>query len=629
MESDLITGHVTIETPVVFFGDPNIRRTLVCSTQDTDGNHVWPWLGTSDNPERLTPCIALRQGTATPSFLSSFAVVPLHELLLRQSSPQLQVPDTWTLASFPFIVAMNSWVMLEGLEIQHFGYVLPTHLLRLIPPLETLHPFSRGGCIVLDSSRVVVANSSISDCTAFQGGALSVSFGSLMIKHSQLVNNTALKTGGAMELHRAVVEVFQSSFGGNRVLGESDDVLSIVHEEGSRVSTQFGYLGGAVNCFGSNSFSVNECHFINNTAIPVSNEASYGGGLATTFCSLHIMNTAFEGNQARSGGAVFIRGGVAELLKTQFRRNGATLHGGGLAVEESSSLNTEGLVLSSNEAQGSGGGLFVSSPFGRVIVREAILQDNTAHWGSGGGIALTSTQTQSSIDDFLFLEDTQFMENEAPRGGGGAVYFEGLSPRFSENSTTVWDTMALHALQDSGDWDSDFQVGSLTFLGNFGRYGSTVATEARRLELTLNGTHVIFNSQGRLLPSHHLPTVAVVDAFHQLVKSDNDSLVRLTPQREEAIPSCANRCTLELTGATIIRVVEGKGVFTGLKALAPPGCCTTVVASTGELDSDSLLVQTEPCPPGFGRDTSSRGCVPCTPGKHFLFGTLWNPYCLL
>ncbi len=189
-------------------------------------------------------------------------------------------------------------------------------------------------------------------------------------------------------------------FGGAATLSNTQFISNIAGADG----------GGA--WFGSTS-TLNGGVFHQNLA-----GGSQEGGGAYFVASTTLSGTQFISNTFTSlgsgtdcgisaacgGGAFFANAASATFTNTHFSGNTARFGGGLFSL---STLVMRGIQISSNTAQGTGGGARVS---GAVTLNGGVFQNNTA--SAGGGLSAYNT---------LVLTDTQFLSNTANLGGGAVV----------------------------------------------------------------------------------------------------------------------------------------------------------------------------------------------------------------
>jgi hypothetical protein len=175
-----------------------------------------------------------------------------------------------------------------------------------------------------------------------------------------------------------------------------------------------------------------------------------GGGLwASNFVvlssSFFTANTVLSGTQAAatgSGGGAFSDG---NLISTQnrFVGNFALRLGGGLDADDLNSFRDE-FRGNLTGPQGSGGGLFVSGPFG---VASALFFTNTANTAGGMGV---NSGANGTIDNSLFARNVVTFAD-----GGAALRLLSINQVFLTHNTIVGTNQAGRAavhMQSAGDY---------------------------------------------------------------------------------------------------------------------------------------------------------------------------------
>ncbi len=151
-------------------------------------------------------------------------------------------------------------------------------------------------------------------------------------------------------------------------------------------------------------------------------QANTGGALLVTGCTLEASDLQLLESNATKGAGLAVLGG-AEVLASELRvlDNVATSDGGGVLVDEASSLELSDSVLSGNEAQAGDGAGFLVTGAASLLVQGATIQDNNATESNGqrgGGLAVE--------DAFVELRDSSIVENGASEAGG-ALWIGGAS----------------------------------------------------------------------------------------------------------------------------------------------------------------------------------------------------------
>ena len=164
---------------------------------------------------------------------------------------------------------------------------------------------------------------------------------------------------------------------------------------GSRFVDNTADRGGALSMF-SGALVVDDVTFTGNgQSAPPSGGSVVGGALLVTSASADVVNSRFEGNSGRFGGA--ISAGATDLsVGTSF---------------------FAGNYDSNPAATSSAGAVFVSNASGRLEITESTFEAN-ATAGGGGAVSI---QFAGSAAQPNTISDSQFIGNVAKRGGGAIV----------------------------------------------------------------------------------------------------------------------------------------------------------------------------------------------------------------
>lgn len=157
---------------------------------------------------------------------------------------------------------------------------------------------------------------------------------------------------------------------------------------------------GAIENFGR--LTVRDSQMLNNSA-------TTSGGAIVSYGELSLTNVIIAGNSAAQfGGGVWLDGGRAIILDSQFSANTGAEGGGGIAVSEGTSLIIEGSQFASNKTTGifaEGGGIRST---GTLTVTNTLLEGNNA---SRGGALFVSNGSAT-------FSQSEIRANWAAYGGG-------------------------------------------------------------------------------------------------------------------------------------------------------------------------------------------------------------------
>lgn len=226
------------------------------------------------------------------------------------------------------------------------------------------------------------------------GGAIFVN-GAVEVINSNFSNNYSYEEGGAI-----YVENYESNGAGNiRPRGRSFIIDSQFNFNQSHEST-----GGAL-------YSDNQILTISDSTF-MSNHADEDGGAVVAYdTDLTIQNSNFTLNQSidDDGGALDLNSSPAVISNSFFFGNQADDDGG--AIFSDSLVVITGGAFTANQANGDGGAIDADA----VQLARVTFENNLAEQGHGGALSIDN-------DGLSIVLNTIFLENEAPRGLGGAVY---------------------------------------------------------------------------------------------------------------------------------------------------------------------------------------------------------------
>lgn len=269
------------------------------------------------------------------------------------------------------------------------------HVLELSDAL--LHDFTGlaegGGVRAQQQSALTIHSTEIHDCEALDGGAVWSEAADTKILGSFLHDNTAQYNGGAVKI------------------GSGNFFTRALIVEQSTLSGNNGNWGGAIQASAYNIVvTVKGSSFSDNVAT-TRGGALHGKG--------EFFDTAFEGNQAASGGALYLVD-TTTVQDSTFESNEAVEGGGITLLSYAGGLLLDRSTLKFNTAQGPGinrgGGLYVGE--GMAHVTNSTFSENSAHAvnGDGNGGAVSVTHKGEAV-----LEHATLWGNQADIAGGIAT----------------------------------------------------------------------------------------------------------------------------------------------------------------------------------------------------------------
>ena len=332
-----------------------------------------------------------------------------------------------------------------------------------------------GGAIEWYSKEGTIDNSEFVNNKAYKGGAVFVGqvAGDINITNSVFTNNTALTHGGAIDANASSVIMEHSEFYNNTA------------EYGGAL-----YVGGA----GEHN-SVGYCLFIGNNA------TENGGAIDWAASNGNVLESTFEYNHAKNGGAVFV-GGLAEegsVINSTFNHNSADEKGGAVCWNATIGRLT-GSTFFNNSAQLGGAtyrGANSTGGFGYdndYISNHAELDGGAIYWnGAGGNITYSEFHNNTAgrnggavyvgaVGATAYITDALFVNNDAG-GNGGAV---------------DWAASNGHILRSTFEYN-DAVNGGAVFIGGSAEGGSVINSTFNHNTAKEKGGAIDWNSTiGRL-----------------------------------------------------------------------------------------------------------------------------------
>ncbi|MCA9074045.1 MAG: hypothetical protein KDA93_03360 [Planctomycetaceae bacterium] len=306
-----------------------------------------------------------------------------------------------------------------------------------------------GGGIMNYGGRLALTDASVMRNVANglrgSGGGIYSTGGELTIDGSTVSGNTAGFAGGGIKFSGGRVHLSNSHLDSNAVGSESTGTGSGGGVHLSGTSSRFSHFGGTMS----------------------NNHAGWqGGGVWNQNGTVVIdRQTVIEGNRA-AGHAASHGGGI--------------YHGGGRL-----SIN-DGVTISQNEADGSGGGIYIDD--GSITFRDSFITDNTAKLDGGGVHMLTGN---------LFLDNVRIDRNTAgtdgatDHGNGGGLHVHGRDGQLALVAMYRGTVSGNSATQNGGGiWN---QGPTVTIIRNAWIDGNTASGDEAD-----NGGGGIYNSSGRL-----------------------------------------------------------------------------------------------------------------------------------
>lgn len=252
--------------------------------------------------------------------------------------------------------------------------------------------------VTVNSSSPTIANCTIKDNLALDGGGIMLVYASPTISGCTIKDNEAGNGGGIYSLGSSPI-IENTDITGHKGVtrggGLYIDPGSNVTINGGMISgneaTAVSYSGGGVYCFGSMTMT--------GTSVTDNDANHHGGGIAVVglgSTAVTISDAHIEGNNVvyDHGGGIYVsRKGDLTVDHSFIRGNTAKNNGGGIYSE--GTLTVDNCVISGNAAGGFGygGGLYAIGT--ATNVEYTTISGNKAY--SGGGIALWGALSNSIV----------------------------------------------------------------------------------------------------------------------------------------------------------------------------------------------------------------------------------------
>lgn len=149
-----------------------------------------------------------------------------------------------------------------------------------------------------------------------------------------------------------------------------------------------------------------------------------GAGVFCNRCSLTVRCSAFVGNRGAIGGAgLYVQGGSATIVASEFRDNEAVQTGGALFYSsDGGSLVLRDVQFVGNHAGLTAGAAFVSLELGAAasVVWDGVTFEGNTVEGDGAGLYLVAAGTGE-----LVVNDSSFRNNVATQTAGALAFYSG------------------------------------------------------------------------------------------------------------------------------------------------------------------------------------------------------------
>jgi CSLREA domain-containing protein len=232
----------------------------------------------------------------------------------------------------------------------------------------------------------------------FEGGAVHVPVGDLTLNAVVATGNVAVN-GGAINAGSGTVTVRNSRLVNNSAHGGNGGAVHLgtgrLVLDGSTVGNNFAVRGGGV-------FAEGGTVTLSGSTVTFNTAAGFGGGIASAGGPVSLTGSSVRGNLAGGEGGGISAQGAVTLTGSSVTGNRSSDDGGGIAA---ASATLVGSTIDANAAAGNGGGLFCTT----ATLTASTVSHNTSG-SDGGGIRAQGTVT---------LVRSTVSGNTADGGGGG------------------------------------------------------------------------------------------------------------------------------------------------------------------------------------------------------------------
>lgn len=224
------------------------------------------------------------------------------------------------------------------------------------------------------------------------------------------------------------------------------------------------YGGGVL--IASDDITIKNCTFYNCKAL-------YGGAIFISGNNVIIddcefkSNTALDNTKMTRGGAIYINGGLSNILvnNSRFGVNGYNRGDNGGAVFMSSAAVFNNSIFSNNIADDNGGAFYVTNAASSSVFDNCIFNNNAAY---GSYTAVTGGGAMAIYGTFNKIINSQFTKNWVSDNGGALVVYrsknEIINTSFDENKAARGGAICFRLL--SGDVNENNSIIGCNFTGN-------------------------------------------------------------------------------------------------------------------------------------------------------------------
>lgn len=359
-----------------------------------------------------------------------------------------------------------------------------------------------GGVLYIStlSAAVIYGHTSFTNnrSTDGAGGAI-CAYGSLTVRGSEFIGNTARTRGGAIYASNSsadsvtrITEITNTLFEGN--MATNGGALALY-------ASSLDFPEGAIARISGSTFRGNSASLEAAGA-----STAVGGAIhADRKVSLWVGNSTLEGNSAATeGGAIYLASlSMATIEDSIISTNSSGKHGGAITLR-SSTLAIDGTTITGNTAQSNGGAVYVSyqsniDANSTLSITGSTISANESE-GNGGAIYFTRRNIDGVTDkEHLRIKDTDFISNRAANGGAMftvadvMVYLKNV--QFEANSADKTDSGIGGAYYIAG---SIVEMDGATFTSNSATASGGAVSIDDDTVIVMNAITASKNSAGNL-----------------------------------------------------------------------------------------------------------------------------------
>ena len=298
---------------------------------------------------------------------------------------------------------------------------------------------SSGGAIRLEggnghtiSNNVFIGN----EANGNLGGAINALGHNIKITNNRFTRNIAGRDGGAISIEGSKVAE----------IGTGNIISDNIFESNQAAGSKEGSYGGAISIAGQNCKIINN-NFTNNHANTLGGAIRWNGATSN---SGTISENNFEGNDAQSGGAIYVAGSGITISKNKFNENKATTGAGGSIDIKGNSAVISNNEITKSSSKTSGGAIYIDGKSTKLTnnnINSCNAGDNAgAAYLTGASATITGNKFISNTAGQLAgalevksssanIKNNEFTENVA-KSSGGAAYIEGAKITMDKNTFT-------------------------------------------------------------------------------------------------------------------------------------------------------------------------------------------------